>query len=296
MKRRSRAAIAGTPNVGDALFVNAGGSDAEWSSTVTAGVASRRTWSADATIVKAAQLAARCVRVSARPSDDGKYAKYTPSGFVLARADEGVAISNGNAQQGALGRTGAQPAGARGSTNDGALGSGANAGAVGATTQGRQGDVGTSAQGSLGQQGRVEVGLQGNLGATGPTRAALTQQVLADLSLSSGTGLFAARAAGGGMPTFQAITATEYTHTATATLVSYGVASEAQSLSWDVHVRVGAAYVLVDQRSSQACPSATYREYALAATPPQSDQVRITFTGITVGGGSSTALVSLLTL
>lgn len=128
MKRRSRAAIAGTPNATDALFVHSSGTKAEWAATVTAGTVARRTWSADATIAKAAELAARSVRVSASPSDDGKYAKYTARGFVLVRADDGVEISNTGAVEGLAGATGSASVGAPGDSPVGNTGSGINAG------------------------------------------------------------------------------------------------------------------------------------------------------------------------
>jgi len=303
-KRRSRAAIpGGAPAVSHALFVKSDASAPEWAATVTSGtaVAVRRTWSADATLGKAAELAARCVRVPARPADDGKYAKYTPAGFVLARANEDVAISNGSAQKGSTGRSGVVVAGASGSTSAGALGSGVNDGADGTKTRGNEGSSGTSSQGAAGAAGLglgVVDGVRGGIGTTGHVRAALAAKVLADASLATGSGIFVPRVlATGAMPSFSSIASnTAYTQTLSGTLLAYGVASKAQSLSWDVHVLVGSDYVLVDQRALQACPSLTYREYTLAATPPACTEFRITFSAVTVGGGQSEALVSVLAL
>lgn len=284
---------AAAPTAGQALFVSAGEADVEWADAVTTGTAARLTWSADLTLGRAAALAARCVRASARPGDDGKYAKYTPAGFVLARADEGVSISNGAAAAGSRGGGGHSPAGASGTWTDGAAGSGANDGARGTTTQGREGGLGTSAGGDGGAGGRVEGGAEGPLGAAGAVRGALTPKLLADATRAGGTGLFAPRAADGSMPALHAIAATGYTLGVSGFVLAYGVASEATALGWDVHVLVDAAHVLVDERAGQACPSGAYREYALAATPPACIEFRITFTGI---AGTSTALVSVLAL
>ena len=295
MQRRSRAAIAGAPSATDALFVDSSGTKAEWAATVTAGVVARRTWSADATIAKAAELAARSVRVSARDTDDGKYAKYTAGGFVLVRADDDVAIGGGGGA-GDAGARGTAAAGAQGASPAGAQGSGINPGAVGASPQGLVGAGGTSAQGLAGPMGRIEAGLTGLIGTTGLTRGALAAKKVSDASLSVGSGLFAARTALGAMPSWQAIVLQAYPLSFSTTLLGYGVASQATSLSWTVHVLVGAVYVLVDERASQACPSTTYREYTPAATHPACTELRITFSAITVGGGSSTALVSVLGL
>ena len=301
MKRRSRAAIAGTPNAPEALFVDSGATKAEWAATVTVGtaVAARRTWSAAATIAKAAEISARSVRVSARLTDDGKYAKYTAGGFVLVRADDDVAIDNGGAGAGDVGARGVSPQGAQGFSPAGAQGSGVNTGAVGASPQGLAGSSGTSTQGPVGLMGRIEPGLVGGIGTTGSIRGALaTTKLFADASLCAGGGstLFAPRTALGAMPSWKAIdTSSTYTLTGiSTTILGYGVASQATSLTWTVHVLVGTVYVLVDERASQACPSATYREYTLAATPPACTAVRMTFTTIT--GGTSTALASVLGL
>ena len=299
MKRRSRAAIAGTPNAPEALFVDSGATKAEWAATVTVGtaVAARRTWSAAATIAKAAEISARSVRVSARLTDDGKYAKYTAGGFVLVRADEDVAISNGGAGAGDVGARGVSPQGAQGFSPAGAQGSGVNAGAAGASPQGLAGSSGTSTQGPVGLMGRIEPGLVGGIGTTGSIRGALASKSLADASLfTTGSGLYAPRTALGAMPGWKAIdTSSTYTLTGiSTTILGYGVASQATSLTWTVHVLVGTVYVLVDERASQACPSATYREYTLAATPPACTAFRMTFTTIT--GGSSNALASVLVL
>jgi hypothetical protein len=294
MKRRSRAAIASTPAATNALFVHSGGAKAEWAATVTAGpaVVARRTWSADATTAKAAELAARSVRVSARPTDDGKYAKYTAGGFVLVTADDGVDVSNAGAVQGIRGAVGHSPVGAPGASPVGNTGSGINTGAAGFKPQGEQGRSGFSPQGANGGPGRVENGLAGNLGNPGSVRPALVAKSLFDAVVTSTSGLFAARTAAGAMPGWHTISAQAYDLTFSTTLLAYGVASQATSLTWTVHVLVGAVYVLVDQRASQACPTSTYREYTLAATPPGCTAFRITFNTIT--GGTSSALVSVL--
>ena len=292
MKRRSRAAVAGTPTATDALFMNSDGTKAEWAATVTAGtaVAARRTWSADVTIAKAAELAARSVRASASPTDDGKYAKYTAGGFVLVRADDGVDISNAGAVKGDNGDAGIAPLGARGTSTGGSQGSGTNPGQVGVSPQGRQGDTGVSPQGAVGDAGVIANGRLGDQGVAGSARGALASKALADASIASSSGLFAPRAADGSMPSLHVIATQAYDLSVAATLVSYGVASPA-TLSWTVHVLVGTVYVLVDQRSAQACPTATYREYTLAATPPACTGFRITLTSIS---GTSTALLSVL--
>jgi hypothetical protein len=72
-------------------------------------------------------------------------------------------------------------------------------------------------------------------------------------------------------------------------VLSYGVASSA-TLSWSVYV--AGVRLPVDQRASQVCPTSTYREYTLAATPPAGN-FEIEFTSVP---GSSTASVSVLTL
>jgi hypothetical protein len=295
MKRRSRAAIASTPAATNALFVHSGGAKAEWAATVTTGnaVVARRTWSADATTAKAAELAARSVRVSARPTDDGKYAKYTAGGFVLVTADDGVDVSNAGAVQGIRGAAGSASVGAPGASPVGNTGSGINPGVAGFKPQGDEGRPGFSPQGANGDPGRVENGRAGDFGNPGSVRGALTTaKSLADAVVTSTSGLFAARTAAGAMPAFQAISAQAYDLTFSTTLLAYGVASQATTLAWTVHVLVGAVYVLVDERASQACPQATYREYTLAATPPDCTGFRITFTNIT--GGTSAALVSVL--
>jgi hypothetical protein len=212
---------------------------------------------------------------------------------VLARADEGVTISNGGASAGSQGDRGTAPAGARGTSTDGSGGSGVNDGAQGTTTRGREGASGTSSSGAGGAAGHVELGAGGAAGAAGLVRAALAAKELADATLVTGTGLFAPRAANGALPSPQAISTTAYTLGCTGTVLAYGVASPATTLSWAVHVLVGAEYVLVDERAAQACPSGAYREYALAATPPACTGFRITFTGI---AGTGTALVSVLAL
>jgi hypothetical protein len=288
MKRRARAA---GPSAGQALFVKTDHSGVEWADTVTAGTARDRTWSADLTVAKAAALASRCVRVTAASADDGKYAKYTGSGFVLARADEDVAVDAGGASQGAAGARGIAPAGAIGTSAHGAAGAADAAGAIGTSAQGAAGLAGTSAHGAEGSSGVVVGGQSGAAGHAGPVRAALAAKLLADASLATSSGLFAPRAADGAMPSFHAITASPYALSVSGTLLGYGVASRATSLSWDVHVLVGGAYVLVDQRRTQACPADTYREYALAATPPECTEFRITLTGI---AGTAQALVSVL--
>lgn len=131
----------------------------------------------------------------------------------------------------------------------------------------------------------------GDVGVAGSVRAALAPKALADASVTSSSGLFAPRAADGSMPGWHAIGTQIYDLSVSTTLLAYGVASPA-TLSWTVHVLVGTVYVLVDQRSAQACPTTTYREYTLAATPPACTGFRITFTSIS--GGTSNALVSVL--
>ena len=122
--KRARALAA--PSARDALFVKADGSGVEWKPLHAA------TWSADATAARAADLAARSVRATARVTDDGKYAKYVGSGsFVLASASEGIAISNGGAAAGSQGAAGHSPPGAAGLSARGAQGSGDAVGARG---------------------------------------------------------------------------------------------------------------------------------------------------------------------
>ena len=286
MKRRARALAA--PNARDALFVKADGSGVEWKPLVGA------TWSADTTTARAADLAARSVRATARAADDGKYAKYVGSGsFVLASASEGIAISNGGAAQGSQGAAGHSPPGAAGLSARGAQGSGDAVGARGFSPAGAVGAQGYSPPGASGAAGFVPVGSVGSAGAAGPARGELPPKQLADATLVTGTGLFAPRAADGSMPALHAITATGYALGVAGSLLAYGVASPATALSWEIHVLVDQARVLVDRRAGQACPSGAYREYALAATPPECTEFRITFSSIS---GTGTALVSVLVL
>jgi hypothetical protein len=242
MKRRPRAAS--TPAATDALFVN-GAAKAEWAATVTSGTAvvARRTWSADATTAKAAELAARSVRVSARPTDDGKYAKYTAGGFVLVTADDGVDVSSSGAIQGNPGAAGHSPVGAPGASPVGNTGSAVNPGPAGVKTEGDKGRIGVSPQGANGDPGRVENGRAGELGNTGSVRGALVvTKSLADAVVTSSSGLFAARTAAGAMPAWHTISAQGYDLPFSTTLLAYGVASQATSLGWTVHVLVGAVY------------------------------------------------------
>ena len=285
MKRRSRAALA-APAARDALFVKSDASGVEWKPLVGA------TWSADTTLTKAANLAARSVRVTARAADDGKYAKYVGNGnFVLASASEDVSISNGSAAAGSQGERGFSPPGAVGSTAPaGAAGVGTVVGAQGASPAGAVGAQGSTNQGAAGAAGAVVNGLAGAQGQSGPARAELPAKELADATVVSGSNLYAPRAADGSMPTpFNITQGTRYRLTVSAFVLSYGVASSA-TLSWSVYV--DGVRLPVDQRASQVCPTSTYREYTLAATPPAGN-FEIEFTSVPP---SSTASVSVLTL
>ena len=287
MKRRSRAALA-APATRDALFVKSDASGVEWNQLV--GTA---TWSADTTLAKAASLAARSVRVTARAADDGKYAKYVGNGnFVLASASEDVSISNGSATPGSQGARGFSPPGAVGSTAPvGAAGAGTVVGAQGASPAGAVGAHGSTNQGAAGAAGAVVNGLVGAQGQSGPARAELPAKELADATVVSTNQLYAPRAADGSMPTpFNITQGTRYRLPVSAFVLSYGVASSA-TLSWSVFV--DGVRLPVDQRASQVCPTSTYREYTLAATPPAGTWFEIEFTSVP---GSSTASVSVLTL
>ena len=165
MKRRARAVL-GPPSTGQALFVKPD-SSVEWADLVTASASTTRTWSADATRAKAADLAARCVRVQATEADDGKYAKYTPAGFVLARADD-VAVAAGSATPGTQGAPGTKPAGAQGYAPLGDRGAGGTSGAMAQGPQGAPGAAGTSAQGNAGAQGHAVQRHQRSRGPRGP--------------------------------------------------------------------------------------------------------------------------------
>lgn len=286
MKRRSRAALA-APAARDALFVKSDASGVEWKQLV--GTA---TWSADTTLAKAASLTARSVRVTARAADDGKYAKYVGNGnFVLASASEDVSISNGNAAAGSQGARGFSPPGAVGSTApQGAAGVGTVVGAQGASPAGAVGAQGSTNQGAAGAAGAVVPGLVGAQGQRGPARAELPAKELADATVVSTNQLYAPRGADGSMPTpFNITQGTRYRLPVSAFVLSYGVASSA-TLSWSVYVE--GVRLPVDQRASQVCPTSTYREYTLAATPPAGN-FEIEFTSVP---GSSTASVSVLTL
>lgn len=286
MKRRARAL--GTPNARDAIFVKSDGSGVEWKTLH--GV----TWSADVTTTRAADLAARSVRATPRATDDGKYAKYAGSGsFVLASASEGIAISNGSAAAGSQGTAGHSPPGAVGlGTRVGAQGKGDAVGAQGVNPAGAAGAQGLSPPGAAGAAGFVPVGSVGVVGVAGPARAELPLKELADASVASHTDLYAQRAADGAMPTAFAITQGQKyrLNFSSATVLSYGVASNA-TLSWSVYV--DGVRLPVDQRASQSCPTATYREYTLAATPPAGAWFEIEFTSVP---GSTTASVSVLLL
>jgi hypothetical protein len=286
MKRRSRAALA-APTARDALFVKSDALGVEWKPLV--GTA---TWSADTTLAKAAILAARSVRVTARAADDGKYAKYVGSGnFVLASASDDVMLGNGGAAAGSQGARGISPPGAVGSSAPvGAAGVGTVVGAQGASPAGAVGAQGSTSQGAAGAAGAVVPGLVGAQGQRGPARAELPAKELADASVVSGTSLYAPRQADGTMPTPVSISqGTRYRLNLSAFVLSYGVASSA-TLSWSVYV--DGVRLPVDQRASQACPTSTYREYTLAATPPAGN-FEIEFTSVPA---SSTASVSVLTL
>jgi hypothetical protein len=163
-------------------------------------------------------------------------------------------------------------------------------GAQGASPAGAVGAQGSTNQGAAGPAGAVVNGLVGAQGQSGPARAELPAKELADATVVSGTNLYAPRGADGSMPTpFNITQGTRYRLPVSAFVLSYGVASSA-TLSWSVYVE--GVRLPVDQRASQVCPTSTYREYTLAATPPAGN-FEIEFTSVP---GSSTASVSVLTL
>ena len=92
-------------------------------------------------------------------------------------------------------------------------------------------------------------------------------------------------------PRFSIVQGTRYRLSfSSASVYSYGVASNA-TLSWSVYV--DGVLLPVDQRASQSCPTATYREYTLAATPPAGTWLEIEFTSVPM---SATASVSVLVI
>ncbi len=241
------------PSADDAIFLVSG--SPKWRPVAS------NTWTADFTKAKAADLAARVVRVSGRPEDDGKYAKYTASGFVLADASN-VEISAGGAskgQQGSTGPTGDD--GAQGNNFVAANGAVGTKGPDGDKDDGEQGQQGPRGdEGKGGAQGASVQGVQGTQGAQGPARAALDSVRVVDAVFATGTESPASSV----FSQATALAVRTYTLTLGAgrTLVSYAVRGSGTA-SWTLSVDG----VVADQRSSVTLTS-SYGEYFPSATPP----------------------------